>query len=57
MSSTSEKRFAFSTLFSFGNTEKWAGAKSGKYDGRSLAEMPYLPDFVQVAYPCRKYEQ
>jgi hypothetical protein len=42
MSSTSEKRFPFKTLLSFGNSKKSTGAKSGEYSGWSLAEMLFL---------------
>jgi hypothetical protein len=41
MSSTSEKRPAFSTLFKFGNSQKGAGARSGEYGGWSLAETSF----------------
>jgi hypothetical protein len=41
MLSTSEKRFAFSTPLSSGNSQISAGAKSGEYGEWSRAEMPF----------------
>jgi hypothetical protein len=42
MSSAYEKRFPFSTLLSFGNSQKSAEAKLEEYGGLSKAEMPLL---------------
>jgi hypothetical protein len=42
MSSMSEIRFPFSTLLSFGNSQKSAGAMSGEYGVWSMAEITSL---------------